>query len=114
MLLRKYLASFITLVSFSKYSTPVVQVSVTIHYLRSGQNAGAIQYTDCDWPDWNDDGLFDGKTVANYDQERYVDVTSETVIGLHRARIDLAHSIGCDGVDPDNIDTYVGFKRLCR
>ncbi|CAN8105095.1 unnamed protein product [Discula destructiva] len=69
-------------------------------------NAGAVQYTDCDWPEWNTDGLATGKAVANYDQERYVDVTSETVIALHQARIDLAHSIGCDGVDPDNIDTY--------
>lgn len=79
-----------------------------MYHLHWRQNAGAIQYTDCDWPDWNDDGLFGGKSVANYDQERYVDVTSETVIGLHHARIDLAHSIGCDGVDPDNVDTYVG------
>lgn len=54
--------------------------------------------------------------MANYDQERYVDVTSETVAGLHYARIDLAHSIGCDGVDPDNIDTYVGLNSIlmCR
>lgn len=46
-------------------------------------------------------------TVANYGQERYVDITSETVIALHKTRIDLAHSIGCDGIDPDNIDTFV-------
>lgn len=72
-------------------------------------NAGAVQYTDCDWSDWNTDGLFNGKIVENYDQERYVDVTDETVIELQKARIDLAHSIGCDGIDPDNIDTYVGF-----
>lgn len=45
--------------------------------------------------------------MENYDQERYVDVTDEAVIELQKARIDLAHSIGCDGVDPDNIDTYV-------
>lgn len=76
-------------------------------YLQNDQNAGAVQYTDCDWPEWNTGGLVNGKSVANYDQERYVDVTSETVIGLHQARIDLAHSIGCDGVDPDNIDTFV-------
>ncbi|KUI72431.1 hypothetical protein VM1G_07610 [Cytospora mali] len=69
-------------------------------------NAGAVQYTDCDWPKWNSDGLFEGKVVDNYYQEKYVDVTDETVIKLHKARIDLAHSIGCDGLDPDNVDTY--------
>lgn len=70
-------------------------------------NAGAVQYTDCDWSKWKTDGLFNGKIVANYDQEKYVDVTDETAIELQKARIDLAHSIGCDGIDPDNIDTYV-------
>lgn len=69
-------------------------------------NAGAVQYTDCDWSKWQTNGLFHGKVVVNYDQEKYVDVTDETVIELQKARIDLAHSIGCDGVDPDNIDTY--------
>lgn len=61
-------------------------------------NAGAIQFTDCDFPDWEDDGLFEGKSVANYDQEKYVDITSSAVINLHKSRLDLAHKIGCDGV----------------
>ncbi|POS75674.1 hypothetical protein DHEL01_v205943 [Diaporthe helianthi] len=29
-----------------------------------------------------------------------------TVLDLHKSRIDLAHQIGCDGLDPDNIDTF--------
>lgn len=47
------------------------------------------------------------QTVENYAQEKYVDVTDATVLELHKSRIDLAHQIGCDGLDPDNIDTYV-------
>lgn len=61
-------------------------------------NAGAVQYTDCDFPEWSDDGLYSGESVANYDQEKYVDITDSTVIDLHKARVDLAHSIGCDGL----------------
>lgn len=47
------------------------------------------------------------QTVENYAQEKYVDVTDATVLELHKARVDLAHQIGCDGLDPDNIDTFV-------
>lgn len=45
--------------------------------------------------------------MENYAQEKYVDVTDATVLELHKSRIDLAHQIGCDGLDPDNIDTFV-------
>ncbi|KAK2608039.1 hypothetical protein N8I77_006676 [Diaporthe amygdali] len=69
-------------------------------------NLGAVQTTDCDWSSWNNDGLMKGQVVENYSQEKYVDVTDEKVLELHKARIDLAHSIGCDGLDPDNIDTF--------
>ncbi|KAL1873956.1 hypothetical protein Daus18300_003829 [Diaporthe australafricana] len=69
-------------------------------------NLGAVQTTDCDWSSWNNDGLMKGQVVENYSQEKYVDVTDPTVLELHKARIDLAHTIGCDGLDPDNIDTY--------
>lgn len=61
-------------------------------------NAGAIQYTDCDWPDWNSEGLIDGQSVAHYNQEKYVDVTSSAVLTLHKSRVDLAQRIGCDGM----------------
>lgn len=64
--------------------------------------------TDCDWSAWNNDGLMKtSQTVENYAQEKYVDVTDPTVLELHKARVDLAHQIGCDGLDPDNIDTFV-------
>lgn len=47
------------------------------------------------------------QTVENYAQEKYVDVTDATVLDLHKQRVDLAQKIGCDGLDPDNIDTFV-------
>lgn len=70
-------------------------------------NLGAVQTTDCDFSSWENDGLMKtSQTVENYVQEKYVDVTDATVLELHKARIDLAHQIGCDGLDPDNIDTF--------
>lgn len=70
-------------------------------------NLGAVQTTDCDWTSWESDGLMKtSQTVENYVQEKYVDVTDAAVLELHKSRIDLAHQIGCDGLDPDNIDTF--------
>lgn len=67
-----------------------------------------MKTTDCDFTSWENDGLMKtSQTVENYVQEKYVDVTDATVLELHKSRIDLAHQIGCDGVDPDNIDTFV-------
>lgn len=61
-------------------------------------NAGAVQTTDCDWPTWSNGGLWTGKHVSGYSEERYVDITNSTVVALHKARIDLANKIGCDGM----------------
>lgn len=70
-------------------------------------NAGAVQSTDCDYSSWTTANAFaTSKVLAGYSQERYVDITDSAVVDLHKKRIDLAQSIGCDGLDPDNVDTY--------
>lgn len=38
--------------------------------------------------------------------ENWVDTTSSSIRSIMAARLDLAVSKGCDGVDPDNIDAY--------
>lgn len=38
--------------------------------------------------------------------ERYVDLKNDEVMAGIKKRIELAAQIGCDGVDPDNIDVY--------
>lgn len=47
-----------------------------------------------------------GKPLDGWPGERWLDVRSENVRAIMRARLDLAKSKGCDGVDPDNVDGY--------
>ena len=61
--------------------------------------------------DWRDDaGQFEaddyGRQLDGWDGERWLDVRSENVRRIMEARLDLAASRGCDGVEPDNVDGY--------
>jgi hypothetical protein len=63
------------------------------------------------WEDWRDDAdLFPdaalGKTLEGWDDERWIDINDATVRDIMLARLDYAVSIGCDGVEPDNMDGY--------
>ena len=61
--------------------------------------------------DWRpDDDLFAsddrGGDLDGWPGERWLDVRSPTVRAVMTARLDLAASRGCDGVEPDNVDGY--------
>jgi len=63
------------------------------------------------WENWRDDAdLFPdaalGNTLDGWDDERWLDITDATVRDLMLDRLDLAASLGCDGVEPDNMDGY--------
>lgn len=70
------------------------------------------------WEDWRPDkggyGKKDlGKAMDGWKGERWVDVRSEGVRDVLKARLDLAREKGFDGVDPDNVDGWenkTGFK----
>jgi hypothetical protein len=47
-----------------------------------------------------------GKPLDGWPGERWVDVRSANVRAIMTARLDLAASKGCDGVEPDNVDGY--------
>jgi hypothetical protein len=47
-----------------------------------------------------------GKTLEDFADERWLDIRSENVRRIVRARLDLAASRGFDGVEPDNVDGY--------
>jgi hypothetical protein len=47
-----------------------------------------------------------GSNLDNWPGERYVDIRSSAVRSILAARLDLAVSKGCDGVEPDNVDSY--------
>lgn len=58
-----------------------------------------------------------GKTLHGYANERWVDIRSSNVRQIVLARMDLAVSKGCDGVEPDNVDGYrndTGFALQAR
>ncbi|KAK3985219.1 glycoside hydrolase superfamily [Cladorrhinum sp. PSN332] len=70
-------------------------------------NAGLVQNSDCDFDSvWSNSGLI--STVhPDFPDERFIDVRKQKAVELIQKRISLANEIGCDAVDPDNIDTYV-------
>ncbi|WP_373887634.1 endo alpha-1,4 polygalactosaminidase [Cupriavidus basilensis] len=47
-----------------------------------------------------------GKALSGWAGERWLDTRSANVRQIMQARMDLAKSKGCDGVDPDNVDGY--------
>jgi len=47
-----------------------------------------------------------GNALSGWAGERWLDTRSTNVRNIMMARMDLAVSKGCDGVDPDNVDAY--------
>lgn len=48
-----------------------------------------------------------GATLPDWPDEKWVDIRRDSVRTIIKGRIDLAASMGCDGIDPDNMDGYV-------
>ncbi len=45
-----------------------------------------------------------GETLDGFEDERWLDVRSDTVRAVIEGRLDRAVAAGCDGVEPDNVD----------
>lgn len=48
-----------------------------------------------------------GKTLDGWEGERWLDIRSQNVFDIMKARIDLAAAKGCEGVEPDNMDGFI-------
>jgi hypothetical protein len=48
-----------------------------------------------------------GNALDDWPGERWLDTRSANVRKIMQARLDLAASKGCDGVEPDNVDAYI-------
>ena len=48
-----------------------------------------------------------GKIMEDWDDEKWLDIRSVSLIPIMRARLDLAVKKGCDGVELDNLDAYI-------
>ena len=47
-----------------------------------------------------------GNTLDGWEDERWLDIRSTQIREIMQARLELAKTKGCDGVEPDNIDGY--------
>lgn len=69
-------------------------------------NGGAVQDWDTDKDEFPAAAV--GKSLnPPYKDEQYLNIKNTEVVGLMKKRLDHAAAIGCDGVDPDNIDAWV-------
>ena len=61
---------------------------------------------------WRDDyaqfpeSAMSGTAPNNWDDERWVDISNQTVRGIMQARMDASKSKGCQGIEPDWLDNY--------
>jgi hypothetical protein len=67
-------------------------------------NIGAIDTGDPDYEEFPEEAK--GSPYAGYPDETWIDVRNERVVSFMKKRLDLAGQVGCDGIDPDNIDGY--------
>jgi len=72
-------------------------------------NAGLVQTTDCDYNTTWDTPPYRsllGNLWPKFPNERWINIKNTTAQDLIKKRITLARDLGCDAVDPDNIDAY--------
>ncbi len=68
-------------------------------------NAGAYEPYRSDSADFPKEVL--GKTMDGWDDEKWLDIASfDKFASIMRKRLDLAVNKGCDGVEPDNINSF--------
>lgn len=85
--------------------------SETMQSLRANGTFVMCYFSAGSWEDWRPDASqFPSEVLGNNLQgwpgEKYLDIRSPVVRDLMAARMDLGISKGCDGFDPDNMDTY--------
>ncbi len=84
-----------------------------IHELHTSSRRVICYFSAGTWEEWRDDAerfpaLVKGNELDDWPGERWLDIRRLDVIGpVMKARLDLAVSKGCDGVEPDNVDAYV-------
>ncbi|KAF7541995.1 hypothetical protein G7Z17_g11831 [Cylindrodendrum hubeiense] len=69
-------------------------------------NAGAVQSWDEDKAQFPDDIVGKALDYPYGVDEFYVDIRDERVLDIMKARLDSAVAVGCDAVDPDNVDAW--------
>jgi hypothetical protein len=83
----------------------------TIDALHADGRVVVCYFSAGSWEDWREDASSFppaalGNELDGWPGERWLDVRDTTVRSLMQARLDLAATKGCDGVEPDNVDGY--------
>jgi hypothetical protein len=84
--------------------------AATVNTLHS-QGKAVICYFSTQYENWRPDAssftsAVLGNALDGWAGEKWVDIRSSVVRNIMAARLDLAVSKGCDGVEPDNVDSY--------
>lgn len=85
--------------------------SLAISNLQASGKKVICYFSAGSYENWRPDaGQFEaselGNTLDGWAGERWLDIRSSNVMDIMLARLDLAQSKGCDGVEPDNMDAY--------
>lgn len=67
-------------------------------------SAGSYEVSRDDSDDFSDEVI--GNSIDSDSDEKWLDISNETLVPIMRARLDLAVQKGCDGVEVDNVDGY--------
>jgi len=95
------------------YDVDLVETpAATLAELKARGVAVLCYFSAGSWEQWRPDaGAFPeatrGKALDGWEGERWLDIRSESVFAALTARLDLARSRGCDGVEPDNVDGFI-------
>jgi endo-alpha-1,4-polygalactosaminidase (GH114 family) len=101
-----------TTVPATLYDIDLFDVSTaTISQLKRNGHKVVCYFSAGSSEDWRSDfsrfsSADKGQAMDEWPGERWVDVRSQNVRLIMAARLDLAKSKGCDGVEPDNVDGY--------
>lgn len=99
-----YVATVYDIDLFDSSTNTIAQLQASGHKVVCYFSAGSSE----NWrPDYAQFTAADkGKALDGWPGENWLDVRSANVRGIMAARLDLAKSKGCDGVEPDNVDGY--------
>ena len=95
------------------YDVDLYEVTAATIASLKGQGRKVICYFSAgSWEDWRPDAssypaAIIGKALDGWEGEKWFDVRAPALKPLLQARLELAKTKGCDGVEPDNVDGYV-------
>lgn len=93
------------------YDIDLFDASASIIQTLHSKGRAVICYFSTQYENWRPDaGSFTSAVLGNdlddWAGERYVDIRSSVVRNIMAARMDLAVTKGCDGIEPDNVDGW--------